>query len=116
MVLAGTTRPMRGKGAELTHDRQRMRGVRGSEMGGRKSLRRISMNRGCEITSVPPTVFVDLFDIWSHATPFAWFLVRRVLLPKLEVYNFSRDAEIIYQESKYCIVRCITVKLFYNNY
>lgn len=49
-----------------------------------------SMNRGCEITSVPPTVFVDLFDIWSHATPFAWFLVRRVLLSKLEVYNFSQ--------------------------
>lgn len=72
MVLAGTTRPTRGKGAELTHDRQRMRGVRGSEMGGRKSLRRISMNRGCEITSVPPTIFGDLFDIWSHATPFAW--------------------------------------------
>lgn len=34
----------------------------------------------------------------------------------VEAWSLQFFAEIIYQESKYCIVRCITVKLFYNNY
>lgn len=126
MVLPGTTRPTRGKGVDLTHDRQRMRGWEVVKWGKKRVYvvyldePCIGRNRDGHIRATHP-VFVDLFDIGSHAT-LLWVVLfgKGVLLPRFErrncLWNFYYEMrlKIIYWEStfrvskanyiNYCIV------------